>query len=337
MTLIRKSITTLIWAFSITACATMDDLTEPPAQPKAGATTPGVTQGIERYMDQRAHVESVGFRLRKAANTECTRLGKSRADLGIVVWSLANFPNSEDQNRLRAAFELTNAVTVAIAVEGGPARTAGLSAGDIIRRVNGDTIPSGTGATERFISLSNLAARRGPVTLDMESGRSLRVDPVNVCEYPALLVRSPETNAAADGASIAITTALYELTRSDDELALVLGHELAHNILGHLDASRATTSKSGRLLDAFTRSSISAALSSATTPAYDPAKEIEADRVGLQLMARAGFDTSAADAVWTRLNNTGAATLLSRTHPTGKARQAALRQAVQEIRASKPR
>lgn len=337
MAFLRKSLASLVAAFSITACATMDDPLDPSAPTKSTVAPPSVTQGIERYMEQRARVESVGFRLRKAANTDCHRLGKSRADLGIVVWSLANFPNSDDQNRLRAAYDLTNAVTVAIAVHGGPAKTSGLSAGDVITRVNGETVSSGTGATERFITLSNFAAKQGPVTLELASGRSLRIEPANICEYPALLVRSPEINAAADGATIAITTALFEVTRSDEELALVLGHELAHNILGHLNASRATPSKSGRLLDAFTRSSISTALSSATTPAYDPAKEIEADRAGLQLMARAGFDISAADAVWTRLNTAGNATLLSRTHPTGTARQAALKKAVQEIRANKPR
>ena len=323
-------------AASLAACASIDGPDEIAPHPRLTepVSAPSVTEGIEQYMQQRARVESVGFRLRRAAEPDCRKLNRTRNDLGIVVWSLASFPNADDQARLRGAYGLDNSVTVAIAIEGAPARKAGLSNGDVITHVNGEVLPVGTGATDRFIARSNAAARAGAVTLRLKGGREISIPPDAVCDYPALLVRSPDTNAAADGTSFAITTGLYDVTRSDDELAVILGHELAHNVLGHLAAgtTAAGSSTTGRLLEAFTRSSISAALSSAATPAHDPKKEIEADRFGLQLMVRAGFDITAADTMWTRLNRNGSATLISRTHPTGTDRQAALRKAIEELK-----
>lgn len=284
-------------------------------------------------MMQRAHVESVGFRLRRAAASECQALGKARPDLGIVVWSLVNFPNAEDQQRLKNAYGLTDSVTVAIAVDSAPAARAGLKHADIIASVNGQPVAAGAGSTERFISVSNLAAKQGPVTLGLASGRSLTIQPDLICEYPALLVRSPETNAAADGVAIAITTGLFQAARSDDELALILGHELAHNTLGHMSADAGTSARSGKLLDALFRSSISTALTGQTNAPYSPAKEKEADYQGLYFMARAGFSVAAAETMWTRLNKTPGAANLTLTHPSGPERQAALKHAAEEIRA----
>ena len=336
MTSLSKAFVFLVTATSISACVTLDETFEPapPVIPsKTNVAPPSVTLGIERYMEQRTHVESVGFRLRKAANQECHRVGKSKADLGIVVWSLANFPNPEDQQRLRASYSLTNAVTVAIAAKSGPAHAAGLAAGDVVASVNGEEIPAGIGATERFISLSNQAAKQGRVIIGLANGRSYAINPVSICEHPALLVRSPETNAAADGTSVAITTALYDVTQSDDELALVLGHELAHNVLNHLKQGQDTPPKSGRLLDALLRSSISAALTSQATPPHSQAKEREADHVGLYIMARAGFDVSSAERLWAHLSRSTNASLLAKTHPSAPDRLAAIRQTTEEIRA----
>jgi hypothetical protein len=36
--------------------------------------------------------------------------------------------------------------------------------------------------------------------------------------------------------------------------------------------------------------------------------------------------------MWTRLNSTGNATLISRTHPTGTDRQSALKKAIQDLK-----
>jgi beta-barrel assembly-enhancing protease len=315
----------------VAGCVSEPGLQPAPPAPKLNPS-PSVTAGIGRYMEQRAHVESVAFRLRRAAAMTCASQDKTKPDLGLVVWSLANFSNGQDRAALHDEFGLTEAVTVAIAAQGAPAQAAGVEAGDIITHINDQLLPIGQGATERFISLSNAAIRKGPVRLRLNTGNTITLSPEIVCEYPALLVRSSDINAAADGRVIAITTQFYDLTKSEDELALILGHELAHNILGHLKTSETRQRKLGGLLDAFLKSSISAALASSATPPFSVEKEMDADYAGLYFIARAGFGISAAETFWSRLNKS-ISTGMVKSHPSGTERLKALKKAIAEIKA----
>lgn len=297
------------------------------------STATSVTAGIEQYMQQRAQVERVGFRLRRSAAQACAKDGNTKPDLGVIVWSLANFSNNEDRSRLQGSFSLTNAVTVALAVDDAPAARSGLRAGQIVTHVNDEPLGEGKGATERFIQLSNAAAQKGLVRLRVEGGQTLTALPLTVCDYPTLLVRSPEINAAADGRVLAITSGLFELTRSDDELALILGHELAHNMLGHLKKVPVPKEKPGGLLDAFVRATIGTAVAKTVTPPYSVENEKQADYVGLYLMARAGYNITAAEGFWRRLNETTRAKAVTATHPSGEERLHALQEAIVEIKA----
>lgn len=318
-------------ALLLAACTSTPEVISPSTVATAPQTA-RVTAGLESYMQQRARVERVGFRLRHAAAPACAKTNETKAELGLIVWSLANFSNDEDRAHLQGAFALTNAVTVALAVADAPASRAGLKAGDILTHVDGVPLGDGKGATERFIQLSNAAAQSGPVRLTRAGGKTVVAEPQIVCEFPTLLVRSPEINAAADGRVLAITTGLFELTHNDDELALILGHELAHNTLGHLKATE-PKEKPGGLLDAFVRATIGTAVAKAVTRPYSIENEKEADYVGLYLMARAGYDITAAEAFWRRLNETTRATAVNLTHPSGEERLRALQSAIAEIKA----
>jgi Peptidase family M48 len=318
-------------ALALSACASTPDA---PTPVRTTPTTASVTGGLDRYLEQRARVESVGFRLRRAAAPVCASKKETKPDIGLIVWSLANFPNADDRERLTGTFGLTDAVTVALAVEGAPAAQAGLQTGTVITHVNDKPVGEDKGATERFIKWSNAAAHKGPVRLRLANGTTVTAAPQTVCEFPTLLVRAPEINAAADGRVLAITTGLLELTKSDDELALVLGHELAHNVLGHLEQLAAANDKPDSLLDAFMRATIGTAVAKAATPPYSVAFEKEADYVGLYFMARAGYDIAAAEGFWRRLNETvAAANTVAITHPTGDDRLRAIQTTVAEIKA----
>ena len=70
-----------------------------------------------------------------------------------------------------------------------------------------------------------------------------------------------------------VTSGMMDYASSDDELAMVLGHEFAHLLLGH----------------------------GWTLPRWRGAREAEADHLGLYLGARAGYRPAAALAFWRRL------------------------------------
>lgn len=50
---------------------------------------------------------------------------------------------------------------------------------------------------------------------------------IRSCSYPAGLMEHAAVNALADGKSVAVTTAAMDFIETDEELAYLLGHELA--------------------------------------------------------------------------------------------------------------
>ncbi len=127
-------------------------------------------------------------------------------------------------------------------------------------------------------------------------------------------------NAEADGRYVQVTSAIVDYVASDDELAVVIGHELAHNIRGH----RAALDAQGVGTGLFSKFGKNAAKTRAT--------EIEADRLGLYLMARAGYDPEAAPAFWRRFGREhGAGIFADATHPGWRKREEYLRDVIEEI------
>lgn len=326
----RSRLLPLLAALALAACAS-DPAREAPIT--KGPAPVSVTGNLAKYMSDRARVERVGFRLRKAAVGDCAERKQTKPDIGLVVWSLANFPNADDRARLSGDFSLTNAVTVALAVDGAPAEAAGIDAGAVITHVNGEAIGEGKGATERYIARAATAAGRGPVRITVQGGNDVTVAPETVCEFPTLLVRSDDENAAADGTVLAITSGLLKHTTSDDEIALILGHELAHNILRHLELVKSAKPAPGSLLDAFAKSAIGTAVAATVNRPFSVQFEKEADRAGLIFMARAGYNIDAATGFWKRLNETMKSKSLAATHPTGPERLKAIEATIAEIKA----
>lgn len=177
-----------------------------------------------------------------------------------------------------------------------PAVAAGLRDGDLILAVNGQRLSPGPARSEpSFQGLEQNVAQLdgaladGPVQLTVRrdgAERSVTVQPRRACGYEVQLNPSDELNARADGRRLFISTALAGFTQTDDELAIVLGHELAHHVLRHRNWD--DIGGEGRTAN------------DATSVSGPGTREQQADRVGLFLSARAGFDTSIGPAFWRR-------------------------------------
>jgi predicted Zn-dependent protease len=127
------------------------------------------------------------------------------------------------------------------------------------------------------------------------------------------------------------------MTQSDAELALILSHEIAHNLLGH---RRQTAEKAapGTLLDVAigltTGIHTHGAFARMVSEPYSKNFEREADYVGLYLAARAGFDISESANFWRRFSIENPASIersYSNTHPSSPERFLAIENAVKEI------
>jgi len=121
-------------------------------------------------------------------------------------------------------------------------------------------------------------------------------------------VKSPEPNAfALPGGFIFVTQSLVELCRYDqDEIACILGHEMAHIIRGHAmnrivsnsaiaAASRAAPIRG--ILSGWLRKVGVQFIESA----YSKDLESEADRLGVRLVAAAGYEPGACVRLFSRL------------------------------------
>jgi predicted Zn-dependent protease len=168
------------------------------------------------------------------------------------------------------------------------------------------------------------------------------VQPLAVCDYNLIVERLGELNAYADGETVFVSQRMMEFSRSDNELAVVVGHEFAHNALGHVDSqqdNRRAGAIVGLILD---MAAIAAGASTGGefaklggdigSDVFSQEFEAEADYVGLYATARAGYDIDVGADFWRRMaaENPDAITYAS-SHPTTIYRAAALDQVVMEI------
>lgn len=285
---------------------------------------------LDRLRQQDGRVAAVSFRL-NVANLE---LCADKALLpGMMLHHALQYGRDIRPVAMRH-FGLTGRPSVLTVAPGGPADQAGIQAGDSLVAIDGvdfadvGDLPGKAGptydATLRAREQLNKALADGVGALTVErAGRRMTVTltPVAGCAYEAQLIPSEDLNASADGQRIFITTALVRYAVTDDQLAVVLGHELGHNVMKH----RARITGGGPAAAVLGNGG--------TTWRGLMTVEREADYVGLYLMARAGYDYGSARDFWRQY---GADYGLSRyamiSHPGSLERAANMAATADEIR-----
>lgn len=163
--------------------------------------------------------------------------------------------------------------------------------------------------------------------------------------YDFILFRNDEPNAfAMPNGDVGIFTGLFDrIIRTDDELAAVLSHEIAHVTARHSAeqiSQRMLAAAGLTALSEATRNDDLVTLMSAVAGVgfllpFSRTQESEADRIGQLYMARACYDPAAAITVWERFAQVGKRrplTILS-THPAPEKRMQRLRQWLAEAQA----
>jgi Zn-dependent protease with chaperone function len=148
------------------------------------------------------------------------------------------------------------------------------------------------------------------------------------------VITSKDVNAwCMPGGKIAVYTGLIEkLKVTDDELAAVMGHEIAHALREHgrERASQAYAQAIGlQVVGAAlglggSEMQLAQIVADVTINLPNSREhEVEADRIGVELAARAGYDPRAAITLWQKMGRVGGSTPPSflSTHPSPKDRQ----------------
>gem|GEM_PF-531309 len=254
-------------------------------------------------LDQRVH--EIGYRLILENSMFC---GETMQQTGLSFHHLSQYGNQETA---RYAFEF-KAPNIALnsIVRNSAAARAGLQANDNLLTINGRVIDIGDYApspnkterrkdknkdkTEHLVRFQEdwqAALSQGKVTLSIlrkQERLNFTLNTQTVCKSRFQVEPSKKRYAAADGLRVYISSTLTEYTANDDELAAILAHEIAHNILRH--PARLNQQKVNRGF--FGQFGKSAGRIKVT--------EIEADRLSVWLMANAGFNPDGAITFWKR-------------------------------------
>lgn len=157
-------------------------------------------------------------------------------------------------------------------------------------------------------------------------------------DWTIAVIDDPKTvNAfAMAGGRMAIYSGLVQqLKATDDEIAQVMGHEIAHALANHVSEKMSIAMASSVALTAFAvtgeRSQLAlqgAALAAAVAVQLPNSRqaESEADRIGIELAAKAGYDPRAAVTLWEKMakvSGGGRFDFLS-THPAPERRMETL-------------
>jgi predicted Zn-dependent protease len=162
-------------------------------------------------------------------------------------------------------------------------------------------------------------------------------------DWQVAVIDDPKTLNAwcmAGGRMAIYTGIIDQLKLSDDEIAQVMGHEIAHALAKHTAERMSTAMASdlalrigGALLGTngvagqLTMQAAAAATTVGVQLPNSRKQESEADRIGIELAAKAGYDPRAAPRLWEKMvaatGSGGKSDFLS-THPAGEKRAEAL-------------
>ncbi len=148
------------------------------------------------------------------------------------------------------------------------------------------------------------------------------------------------------GGKVAVYTGILPITKDETGLAVVVGHEVAHAIakhgnerlsqallvqLGGIGLSAALSTQAAATQEIF-QQLYGVGTSVGYMLPYSRLQENEADRIGLVLMAKAGYDPRAAVSLWQRMNAQGGGRSVEflSTHPAPENRIARLQSLMPE-------
>lgn len=226
---------------------------------------------------------------------------------------------------------------------------------DRITHLNGFVINDNASFGKVFVR----EVSKGDVTLTVErAGETLEIpmSPFTKCATNTRYDPSSDPNAYVDGNGIVVVNGGLTGVLSDEELAVVIAHEIAHHSKRHVRKTQGNEI-GGQALGIGTNILVKALVFGMTgmTPprsiqqdrefeaaagralahSYSQEFEFEADYVGLYIMARAGMDITTAPNIWRKFAKLFPESIersVANTHPSSPERYVGLKKTVEEIK-----
>ena len=345
----RRLAPLLTIALLIGGCATPQyQAPEPLPALKASESERQQQHSLLHRLEQQQRLSRVGWPLLNSNTELCGQ--HTRAALGIHYANSHSFGEDLRDSALRQ-LKLGDALQVLAVVPNSPAEQAGIEVGDRLVALNAKPFASGKIALSQAPKLlqqqlqpdqpARLRLYR-PTAEPQRQNLTLTLTPVKLCDYPLRLIASDRINAFADNRRISVTNGMLGFADSDRDLALVIAHELAHNLLGHIPATIRNGLIGGGLDLLLISQGIPspAALTIGGASSYSQAFETEADYVSLYLLARAGYPLDGSASFWRRMSRARPehiGTEVDASHPGSAERFLRMDAAIEQIQAKQQR
>jgi len=160
---------------------------------------------------------------------------------------------------------------------------------EVMGEVHDRTLGDGDAEVRRVRSVMDRIARAAAIE-PLQREISLRTKGYRF-EWEASVVRDRQVNAfCLPAGKIVVFTGILPVAATDDQLATVLDHEMAHALAHHVSERVARERSATNILRSLS---------------YDRLQESEADHIGLFLMTFAGYDPDQAVLFWERMHAAG--------------------------------
>lgn len=302
--------------------------------PTGGSAVTQLIENLRTLIKHEERVTAIGERLAVSAAAAgwCTPV----ASAGWTLGDLGMYPKAL-RPTVRRHFGLPADVSLFVSslAPDGAAAQAGVRAGMGVSRI-GDALPvrfRGTGPTRAALASNERTVARGLSngTLAIEvveadgTRRQIALTGRPACPSRFEVSAEDFENAFADGEVVQVTAGMAHDTReSDDELAAIIAHELAHNMLRHIPRSD----------EAGTPRDYRQHLARYANISRD--MEQEADRMAVWLLAAANYDPEAPIRFWQRFGpGNDSSPRFGRLHDPWPARVSAIEDELVRMRAAK--
>jgi len=340
--MIRKNISVVIClALLASGCATVSG--------------PAVSQGeieearealrakaLSYQLKQLERVSNIGYKL--VLSLPSDNVKKNYPYVGFIVASIDKYTK-----RLLNLDKDKGLVVVAV-INNSPAQRYDVRVGDIIKSVNGKTFVKNISGFFNYIEkmpsdkVLNFKIERQGNGIEVQ----LMPQPIPLNVH-FQMVDMPEVNAAATANNyILYTYGMVKFTQSDDEIAVVLGHELAHLVRGHLSKIQGAELLNvllalalGIVVEYQSPGSGSAVMRSSQdvgrifSTKYSRDLENEADYFGMQYVYNAGYNLESGVNVWERFAIELPQSMVSNfldTHPSSPERMVRIQKIIKELK-----
>ena len=188
-------------------------------------------------MDQLSLAKSIAYKINLTNADICNKVDY----LSGITYANENAIGLKVVKYFPSNLNLGSKVSIIDIVKDSPAEKAGLLVGDQILKFGDYELPEGKKAIEKiskhFKKLENKKIEKIKINRYGDI-KTFEFSKNKICSYPIILTQDNIVNAYADGKRTIMTQGMMDYVKDDNELALIISHELAHNDRGHLEAKK---------------------------------------------------------------------------------------------------